>query len=134
MNPPEENLVNPTFVHSRTFSTRFVTFDHSLGVWLQNLHAIIKPFYIFEIHKKWMFFSFFLLFFSFCMAKIDGPLIYTTKRYLHKYMKRHFLARLFKCNNKNLPSTLKFEVHTNKKELLFLFCMAQNRQRLFNLN
>ena len=128
VNPPEENLVNPTFVHSRTFCTRFVTSDHSLGVWLQNLHAIIKPFYIFEIHKKWMFF------FSFWMPKIDGPLIYTTKRYLHKYIKRHFLARLFKCNNKNLPSTLKFEVHTSKKELLFLFCMAQNRQRLFNLN
>ena len=74
------------------------------------------------------------VFFSFWMPKIDGPLIYTTKRYLHKYIKRHFLARLFKCNNKNLPSTLKFEVHTSKKELLFLFCMAQNRQRLFNLN
>ena len=59
----------------------------------------------------------FFFFISFCMAKIDRPLIYTTKRYLHKDMKRHFLARLFKCNNKNLPSTLKFEVNTSKKEL-----------------
>ena len=64
--------------------------------------------------------------FSFCMAKIDGPLIYTAKRYLHEYMKRHFLARLFKCNNKNLPSTLKFEVNTSKKRIVFFFCMAQN--------
>ena len=70
--------------------------------------------------------------FSFWMPKIDGPLIYTTKRYLHKYVKRHFLARLFKCNNKNLPSTLKFEVHTSKN--YFFFCMAQNKQRLLDLN
>ena len=32
VNPSEGNLVNPTFVHSRTFFTRFVTFDQSLGV------------------------------------------------------------------------------------------------------
>ena len=74
-------------------------------------------------------FFFFSSFFSFCMAKIDRPLIYTTKRYLHKYMKRHFLARLFKCNNKNLPSTLKFEVNTSKKKrIVFFFCMAQNTE------
>ena len=68
-------------------------------------------------------------FISFCMAKIDRPLIYTTKRYLHKYMKRHFLARLFKCNNKNLPSTLKFEVNTSKKKELFFSSAWHKIQR-----